>query len=454
MTDSAPPKTSAVIALILLAAIGGLMQAARSLAIDTTAGTELAFGYLLLVAYFTAKTIDGLGLPKLTGYFLAGVVSGPAVLGLVDTGMTATLDIVSNAATAILALEAGAELDLKRVRPLMKTLRGITIYAVVGAMITLTGLLFLLRPWIDLFDGMTATESLVVCAVMGIAMSSQSPSVAMAMLAETRAEGPLARIVLASNVVADLTVIIVFSIALAVAGGIVGGGVDVTATALEVAWELLGSIAFGVAIGMVLGVFLRTVKSGAVLFALLVCVIVAEIGSRIHLDPLIVLLSSGVWIRNFSKANVHDLLGKFEQAQLPVFLVFFALAGNKLRIQELADKIGIVAAIATTRAVTFFLGARFACKRSGAEPVVTRYAWVGLCPQAGLALALATVLSNAFSSPTGDGSAGGFGAKAATILVGVVAFNEILAPIALRISLVRSGEAGKKRPVDFAATDH
>jgi VIT1/CCC1 family predicted Fe2+/Mn2+ transporter len=42
----------------------------------------------------------------------------------------------------------------------------------------------------------------------------------MALLAETRADGPLSSVILASVVVADLTVITVFSIALAVTGAV------------------------------------------------------------------------------------------------------------------------------------------------------------------------------------------------------------------------------------------
>ena len=435
-----------MIPLLLLLAVAGLMQAARSFSADTTlAGTELAFGFLLLASYFTAKIVNRFGLPKLTGYIIAGVISGPFVLGLVTKDMGMSLKVVSNTATAILALEAGSELNLKKIRPVMRTLRAMTVFAVIGAMFAIAGALFLMRPWLPMFDNMTFEQSLAVCMVIGVALSAQSPAVMMAMLAETRAEGPLSSIMLASVVVADLVVIVVFSIATAITGAVIGGGIDVTATALNVAWELFGSIAFGIAIGMLIGQFLLSVKKGASLFALLICLIVAEIGTRIHLDPLIVLLSSGIWLRNFSRADASDLLHGFESAQLPVFLVFFALAGSKLDISALAGSIVVVIIIAVTRASSFYLGTKLACKVTGASDVVKKYAWFGLVPQAGLALALALVLQKTFPS---------FGNQAAVILFGVVGFNEAIAPIILRAMLMRSGEAGKKQGVDFAAGGH
>ncbi len=443
-----------MIPLLLLLAVAGLMQAARSFSSVTPAGgTELAFGFLLLGAYFTAKIVNRFNLPKLTGYLLSGVLAGPFVLQLVTPTMTDALKVVADTATAILALEAGSELNLKKVKPVMRTLRGITFFAVMGSMVAIASALFAMRGMLPFFDDMTLQQQVVVCLVIGVALSAQSPAVVMAMLAETRSEGPLSSVMLASVVVADLTVITVFSVVLAITGAVIGGEIDVQKTALEVAWELIGSIAFGVSIGMLIGVFLRYVKQGAALFALMICVVVAEIGSRISLDPLIVLLASGIWLRNFSKADANDLLHSFEAAQLPVFLVFFALAGAKLHLDQLVASIIPIGIIATTRATSFFIGSKIAMRGANVPPVVAKYAWFGLVPQAGLALALALVLQKTFG---GEGKTGvaAFGTQASTIVVGVVALNEMVAPVILRMMLMRSGEAGKKKGVDFAAGGH
>jgi Kef-type K+ transport system membrane component KefB len=328
---------------------------------------------------------------------------------------------------------------------MLKTLRAMIIFAVIGAMFAITGVLYLMRPMLPMFDTMTQTQSLAVCAVIGVALSAQSPAVVMALLAEMRSAGSLSSMILASVVVADLIVIICYSVASAITTAVIGGGLDIVTTVLEVSWELFGSMAFGLAIGIVIGQFLLSVKRGASLFALMVCVVVAEIGARIGLDPLIVMLAAGIWLRNFSRADATDLLHGFESAQLPVFLVFFALAGSKLDIYTLWASIIPVGIIVITRATAFFLGTKLATKATGANEVVTRYAWFGLVPQAGLALALALVLQRTF--PT-------FGNAAAVILFGVVGTNEAIAPIILRRMLIASGEAGKKEGVDFAAGGH
>lgn len=433
-----------MIEILILLALTGLMQAARTFTSEVGAsGTELAFGYLLLAAYFTGRVGSRLNLPKLTGYLVAGVVAGPFVLGLVSHEMTFSLRIVNGAATCILGLTAGGELDLKRIKPILGTLRSITVFGVVFAMIALTGLLFILRPLLPMFSDMPLLQSLAVCSVIAVALSAQSPAVVMALLAETRAEGPLSRLVLATVVVADLVVIIVYSIVAAIAGAMLGGTVDVTGTTLAIGWELFGSMAFGIVIGMVIGGFIRTVKgSSASLFALMVCVVVAEIGSRIHLDPLVIMLAAGVWLRNFSKSDANALLHGFEAAELPVFLVFFSLSGSKLDIYQLWTTVVPVAIIAAARAGVFFIGCRFACERTHADPAVARFGWTGLVPQAGLSLALIVVIQKNF--PT-------FGQPAAVLLLSVVGVNQLIAPLLLRMSLVRSGEAGKRAQMNFVS---
>ena len=434
-----------MVELILLFAIAGLMQSVGSFTHGATSGgTELAFGYLLLVAFLAGRVVSRLRLPKLTGYLLAGVVSGPFVLGLVTPWMTSSLRIVSDVATCILGLTAGGELELHRVRPLARTLRAITVLAIVPAMVILAALLFVMRPWLPMFAHLTVVQSLAAAGVIGVALAAQSPSVAMALLSETRAEGPLSRLVLATVVVADLFVVVVYSIAASAAGAVIGGTIDVVATVISVSWEVFGSLLFGVLIGAIIGAFLKHVRGGASMFALLICVIVAEIGKRVFLDPLVVMLAAGLWLQNFARVDAHALLRGFESAELPVFLVFFALSGSRLDLPQLWATILPVSIIALVRAGVFYAGSRLACSFTKADDVVTQYAWTGLVPQAGLSLALVVLVRGEFPQ---------FGPAASVLLLSVVAVNQLIAPILLRLSLVKSGEAGKRR-IDTFAGEH
>src|SRR5690606_39118019 len=138
---------SVMIPVLLLLAVGGLMEAARNfITVPTSATVQLAFGYLLLTAFFMARLVNQLSLPKLTGYLVAGVVSGPFVLDLVTADMTSSLAIVNGTATAIIALEAGSEIQLSSFRRMFRTLRAITVFAILGSMLLIGATVFIMQP--------------------------------------------------------------------------------------------------------------------------------------------------------------------------------------------------------------------------------------------------------------------------------------------------------------------
>ncbi len=426
-----------MIAIFALLALGGLMHAARSFAPGAAqpGGTELAFGFLLLAAYFAGKTFNKVGLPKLTGYIAAGIVAGPAMLDLVEKSMTVQLKLVGGVATSILALQAGAELNLTSVRPLLKVVASITFLAIFGTMVVLTGTLIVLRPVVPFLDALPVTHAVMVAASIGVALSAQSPAVVMALIAETRSEGVLTRTILTLVVVADLAVIISYGVVSSAATAVIGGQIDLAAAIGGIGWEVFGSIGVGVFIGFMLGVFLIYIKQGVGLFTVMICFVVAEVGHAVHLDPLIIALTAGLYLENVSRADARDLEHQFEQASLPVYLVFFALAGAKLDLAALAALALPVAVIVITRATSLFVGCRLATRGPDVDPVVRRLAWLGLVPQAGLALALAELVRRTFPA---------FGDAAFALVVGVVATNELIAPVMLRIALLRSGEAGRR----------
>jgi Kef-type K+ transport system membrane component KefB len=295
---------------------------------------------------------------------------------------------------------------------------------------------------LPMFDHVSGPAAIAICVVFATALTPQSPAVVMAILSETKADGPLSQIMLASVVVADLVIVLCYAVAAAVAGGVIGGGVDMVELVTSVSWELVGSIVFGVAVGMLIGQFVRSVPRGAAMFALLICVVVAQIATRVHLDPLIVTLTAGIWLENFSRADTSALLEGFESAQLPVFLVWFALSGTQLDLVRLWEGIVPVMILAAARALWFVIGTKLAGALTDAAPAVRRYSWIGLVPQAGLSLALMVTIRSNFPS---------FGADASVMILSLLGVNVLLSPVLLRSSLIRAGEAGKKQAADFAA---
>jgi Kef-type K+ transport system membrane component KefB len=181
--------------------------------------------------------------------------------------------------------------------------------------------------------------------------------------------------------------------------------------------------------------FFRKIRASGALFVVGLSFVIAEVGHRLHLDPLLVSLAAGVFLRNLT--DVGDALHRdIESASLPVYVAFFAVAGAGIHLDALAA-VGLPAAIfVLVRGVGLYTGSRIGCRMAGTPEVVRRYAGVGLIPQAGLALALAYLFTRAFPS---------IGEHAGALVFGVVGINELVAPVLLRLALVRSGEAGRRQ---------
>ncbi len=432
--------------LLFVLIFAGLMHAARSFAPDSTnvgggaAGTALACGYLLLSAFLMGSIFKSLRLPRLTGYLFTGIVVGPQVLNLISGPMVSNLQIFNGIATALIALTAGVELDLDAMKPLLRNILWLTSIAICGTILLISAAVFLLRAQLPFFHGLSGSQIAAISVVLGVTMVAQSPAVVVALQAEMAADGPLTRTVLGVVVISDLVVIVLFAIVSTIAKSFLGSKIDALHTAGTLAWEVLGSIAIGACVGIIISIYLRFVKGRSALFVLAAAFLVAEVGQRIDLDPLLVALAAGVFIRNVT-AYGERLQEEIEVSSLPVYVVFFAVTGATVHIRELLE-VGIPAIILVlTRAGGFIGLGRLATNLADAPDQVKKYIGLGLMPQAGLALALALLFVKTFPR---------IGAEASALVFGGVAINEMLAPVLYRFALVASGEAGKAEESDIA----
>ena len=423
--------------VIYVLILAGLMHAARSFAPDITvgggaAGTALACGYLLLSAFLLGSVFKSLRLPRLTGYLVTGILAGPQVLNLVSGPMVTNLQIFNGVATALIALTAGVELDLDAMKPLLKSILWLTSIAVCGTILLISCAVFLLEGQLPFLHQLPTLQIALLSVVLGVTMVAQSPAVVVALQSEMSADGPLTRTVLGVVVISDLLVIVLFAVVSSITKSFLGSKTDALHTAAALTWEVLGSAAIGAGVGMIIAIYLRFVRGRSALFVLAAAFLVAEIGQRIDLDPLLLALAAGVFIRN-ATAHGKRLQDEIETSSLPVYVVFFAVTGATIHIRELMV-VGIPAILLVlTRAAGFIGLGRIATRLANAPEVVRKYIGLGLMPQAGLALALALLFVKTFPE---------IGAAASALVFGGVAINEMIAPVLYRYALVESGEAG------------
>lgn len=435
--------------LLLVLILAGLMHAARSFAPDTVvgggaAGTALACGYLLLSAFLVGAIFKSLRLPRLTGYLVTGIVVGPQVLNLVSGAMVSNLQIFTGTAVALIALTAGVELDLRSMKPLLKSIGWLSLIAVCGTIVLISLAVFGLRRELPFLHDLTTIQVAAMSAVLGVTMVAQSPAVVVALHSEMESDGPLTRTVLGVVVLSDLLVIVLFAIVSSITKSFLGSGSDALHTAVALTWEVLGSLVIGTLVGIVVAIYLKYVKGGSALFVITAAFLIAEVGQRIDLDPLLVALAAGVFIRNFTHQGSR-LQDEIEKSSLPVYVVFFAVTGATIHIHDLLI-LGLPAVVLVATRMSGFLALGWISTRiARATDNVRKYIGFGLMPQAGLALALALLFVKTFPK---------LGAGAAALVFGGVAINEMLAPVLYRYALVKTGEAWQAKRVGAGEPVH
>lgn len=398
---------------------------------QSTQGTTLAIGFLLIGAFISGKAAARVGLPRISGFLLIGILAGPYATGLLTKDMLAAGKVVEGLAVALIALTAGGEIRLPWVRS-----QAARLVAVGACQIIMVGgatfaTMLLLRPLFPFMpdDNLHAA---IIALVFGAIAISNSPTVTIAMIAENRADGPLSRTVLGITVIVDMCVIVLFALVLAMARNALGDGTE-SSLGATLTREIGGSIVAGIAFGIGIAWFLRNVGRDIPVFVLAACFAIFGLSQALHLETLIVALTAGFWVENFSDARGEELIAGVERVSLPVYAVFFAAAGAKVDLGALATMWPLALLLCSVRAAGIWASTALGTRISRAEPVIRRYAWMGLISQAGVTLALASILARSFPE---------WGAGIQVLIIAMIAIHECIGPIAFQFALKRAGEIG------------
>jgi hypothetical protein len=202
--------------------------------------------------------------------------------------------------------------------------------------------------------------------------------------------------------------------------------------------HIFGSIAVGAVIGIILTVYLKKLNQRVALFVFGVCFLCAEAGTRLHLDPLLMCLTAGLFLENLTDIEGSKLIHDIEAASMPVFALFFAVAGAGLHWHVFKAVAPLAVVFALVRAGALYAGGRLGMVLGGVPQEQRPFIPYGLLSQSGIAIGLCVLLAKHFA---------GWGEKAATCGLGAVMINELVGPVLFRNALMRSGEAGRREAV-------
>ena len=171
---------------------------------------------LLLIFRFAGLLSRISGLPTITLYLLTG--AGCFQAGGVKHGTVAQLLPFHHATLAVITLAAGSELAMEQLRTHAKTIRCLTITLTIAA---ITIVFWLSLAVITQSHALGADAGMPVTGVASMFAAviaiARSPSSAIAIVSEQRADGPFTQTVLSVTMVTDVVVIVLFTASLELA---------------------------------------------------------------------------------------------------------------------------------------------------------------------------------------------------------------------------------------------
>ncbi len=397
------------------------------------------FGFVLLAAYTLGQVAAAIQLPKITGYIVTGLVFGPQILNIFSSAVEADLRVVNDLAIGLIALSAGAEMQLEGLKKVARSL--LWIVAIKGVLIltSVIGLTFALASAIPFLSGQPIGLILSVGMILGVLAFGTSPAATIAVISETGAKGRLADTTLGVAVAKDIVMVILLAVGVALARTFSpeGHGFEVGILG-ELGLDLALSLLAGGVLGAVIIAYIRYVGAELWLFVVGVIFAMTAIAHEFHLEALLVFIVAGFVVRNASGLG-HDFLHLVEKVALPVYVVFFSVAGAGLDLSALQSVLLVALALVAVRAAAIFVGTAAATRLAGEPEPIQKFAWLSFISQAGVVIGLSIIVENSLP---------GLGTEIRTLVMGTVAIHLLVGPVLFKFALTQVGEVRGEEPAE------
>ena len=404
----------------------------------------IGFGIVAIASFQVAKIFQKIKFPLITGLIITGIIAGSSVLNFITPEAVKNLNFLNEIALAIIAFSAGSELYLDDLRSRIKSIKWMTIGQLIITFVLTSVVIYFIADRIPFMAEMPSKHKIAVAILFGTIFVARSPSSAIAVINEMRANGPFTKTVMGVTVVKDVLVIILFAICLSIANAFINNEEIGVLFLVILLAELIASFAIGYVLGKILQLVFNdrinnqlkagliiAIGYGVYLFAHYVKIQSEELFHHAFvIEPLLICIIGSFVITNYSKHRVEfsELLEKISPT---IYIIFFTLTGASLSLQTLMSVFGIAVALFFLRLLTMFLGGIFGVIAAKDPKEYTFIAWMPYLTQAGVALGLSTIIAHQFPE---------WGHQFETIVIAIIVINQLVGPPLFKYALNIVGE--------------
>ncbi|WP_111708568.1 cation:proton antiporter domain-containing protein [Lutibacter citreus] len=392
----------------------------------------IGFLIVAIAANEIAKVFQKIKFPLITGLIITGIIAGSSVLNFINKEALENLNFLNEIALSIIAFSAGSELYLNDLRSRIKSIKWMTIGQLIITFVMSSAVIYYVAEQIPFMANLPSAHKFGISILFGTIFVARSPSSAIAVINEMRANGPFTKTVMGVTVLKDVLVIILFAVCLSVSKALINNEPTNILFFIILFFELIASFALGYIVGKILqlpfltkmdkqlkGIAIVLIGYSVYLFAHLIKVKSMEFFHHdFVLEPLLICIIGSFVLTNYSKHRI-EFSEVLENISPIIYIIFFTLTGASLSVQTLMSVFGIAVALFFLRLITMFFGGIFGVLAAKDNKKYTFVAWMPYLTQAGVALGLATLISNEFPD---------WGHKFQTIVIAIIVINQLVGP--------------------------
>jgi Trk K+ transport system NAD-binding subunit/Kef-type K+ transport system membrane component KefB len=379
-----------------------------------------------------AKIFQRIKFPLITGFIITGMIAGSSFLNFIPQKAIDNLEFLNEIALSIIAFSAGAELYLDDMRSRIRSIKWMTIWQLVITFILTSLTVYFIADHIPFMNDKSSAVKISISILFGTIFVARSPSSAIAVINEMRANGPFTKTAIGVTVVEDVLVIILFAINFSIAKTLINGE-EINLLFLGIlAFELVASFGIGWVTGKVLefpfqfkidknmkGIIVIFIGYFVYFFSNFIVGFSKELtGHEIILEPLLIAIIGSFVLTNYSKHRI-EFKEVLEYISPVIYIVFFTLTGASLSFKTLISVFGIAVILFILRLLTMILGGMLGVISAKDPKKYLFIAWMPYLTQAGVALGLATIISTEFP---------GWGHHFETIVIAIIVINQLIGP--------------------------
>jgi len=400
----------------------------------------LIIGVILFIGFISGELCSRIGLPKVTGYILAGLLLNPGITHLVPESFVDHTSLITNIALSFITFSVGGTLLFSKIRSMGKSIIIITLLEAECAFLFVAVAFIFLAPLFVAHQYDVLLYFIPIGLLLASMASPTDPSATLAVEHEYKAQGQVTSTIMGVAAFDDILGILNFSLAIAAAQICIAHQSFGMHSILQPILRISLSILLGSLFGFFLNFLIKLInkETEGVLITLIISFLALCYGCAglLGADELLSTMVMGIVVVNFNiqKDKIFTMLERYTEEI--IFVLFFTISAMHLDFSVLLSNYVFILMFVVFRSFGKFTGTFLGGIISKSSSAVRKYTAGGLIPQGGIVIGLALIIKqNPIFSSISD--------VILNVVIGATIIHEIIGPVISKFALAKAGEIPK-----------